>query len=99
MSDETQGQGATPTAQELKAAFKAFKRRLRLERLDAESKISGNPLSSGRRSEIVAIAPPRVMTMESPSSNGMAVSTVITVAGNVSGQLVIIRNMSMLART
>ena len=29
------------------------------ERLDAESKISGSPLSSGRRSEIVAITPPR----------------------------------------
>jgi hypothetical protein len=57
MPDETQG--STPTAQELKAAFKAFKRRLKLERLDAESKISGGPLSSGRRSEIVAITPPR----------------------------------------
>ena len=48
--------------QELKAAFKAFKRRLKLERLDAESNISGGPLSSGRRSDIVAITPPREFT-------------------------------------
>jgi hypothetical protein len=49
---------ATPTPQELKAAFKAFKKRLKLTRLDAESKINANPLSSGRPSGIVAIMPP-----------------------------------------
>jgi hypothetical protein len=49
---------ATPTPQELKAAFKAFKKRLKLTRLDAESKINANPLSSGRGSGIVAIMPP-----------------------------------------
>lgn len=48
----------TPNAQELKAAFKAFKKRLKLTRLDAESNISGGPLSSGRKSDIVAITPP-----------------------------------------
>jgi hypothetical protein len=47
-----------PTAQELKLAFKAFKKRLKLTRLDAESNISGGPLSSGRDSGIVAITPP-----------------------------------------
>jgi hypothetical protein len=46
-----------PTPQELKAAFKAFKRRLKLTRLDEESRIAGGPLSSGRGSGIVAIAP------------------------------------------
>ena len=56
MPDETQG--PTPTAQELKSAFKAFKKRLKLARLDAESSIAGGPLSSGRRSDIVAITPP-----------------------------------------
>jgi hypothetical protein len=55
-SDETQG--GTPGAQDLKAAFKAFKRRLKLARLDAESSIAGGPLSGGKRSEIVAITPP-----------------------------------------
>jgi hypothetical protein len=47
-----------PTTQDLKAAFKAFKRRLKLTRLDAESNIAGGPLSSGRGSGIVAIMPP-----------------------------------------
>jgi hypothetical protein len=47
-----------PTAQELKQALKAFKKRLKLTRLDAESNISGGPLSSGRDSGIVAIMPP-----------------------------------------
>ena len=47
-----------PNAQELKAAFKAFKKRLKVTRLDAESNISGGPLSSGRKSDIVAITPP-----------------------------------------
>ena len=50
-------QGA-PTPEELKAAFKAFKKRLKLTRLDAESQISGGPLSGGRDSGIVAITPP-----------------------------------------
>jgi hypothetical protein len=55
---------ATPTPQELKAAFKAFKKRLKLTRLDAESNISGGPLSSGRGSGIVAIAPPNQFPRE-----------------------------------
>lgn len=48
----------TPTPEELKRAFKAFRKRLKLTRLDAESSISGGPLSGGRRADIVAIAPP-----------------------------------------
>jgi hypothetical protein len=48
----------TPPKEELKAAFKAFRKRLKLTRLDAESTISGGPLSSGRGSGIVAITPP-----------------------------------------
>jgi hypothetical protein len=47
-----------PTAQELKAALEAFKKRLKLTRLDAESGLGGGPLSSGRGSGIVAITPP-----------------------------------------
>jgi hypothetical protein len=46
------------TSQELKAALKAFKKRLKLTRLDAESNLAGGPLSSGRGSGIVAIIPP-----------------------------------------
>jgi hypothetical protein len=47
-----------PSREELKAAFKAFKKRLKLTRLDAESSIAGGPMSSGRSSGIVAIMPP-----------------------------------------
>ncbi len=47
-----------PSAEELKKAYKAFKKRLKLIRLDEESKLGGGPMSSGRRSEIVAIMPP-----------------------------------------
>ena len=47
-----------PDKEEVKRAFKAFKKRLKLTRLDAESNIGGGPLSSGRKSDIVAITPP-----------------------------------------
>lgn len=41
-----------------KAAMKAFRKRLRLYRLDDESRIGGSPLSEGRASRITAIEPP-----------------------------------------
>ena len=47
-----------PSPQELKAALKAFKKRLKLTNLDDQSRIGVGPLSSGRPSGIVAIAPP-----------------------------------------
>ena len=49
---------APPSKEQLKHAFKAFKKRLKITRLDAESQISGSPLTSGRDSGIVAIQPP-----------------------------------------
>jgi hypothetical protein len=57
MADPTPSPG-TPTPQDLKAAFKAFKKKLKLTRLDAESNLGGGPLSSGRGSGIVAVTPP-----------------------------------------
>jgi hypothetical protein len=51
-------QSGPPTGEELKAALKAFKKRLKITRLDAESKLGGGPLSAGRDSGIVAIMPP-----------------------------------------
>jgi hypothetical protein len=57
MSDSTPVP-AGPTKEQLKGAMKAFKRRLKLTRLDAESQLSKNPLSTGRGSGIVAIVPP-----------------------------------------
>jgi hypothetical protein len=47
----------SPTPDELKAALKAFKKRLKLTRLDNESRLSGGPLT-GRASDIVGISPP-----------------------------------------
>jgi hypothetical protein len=46
-----------PSPEQLKSAFKAFKKRLKVTRLDAESSISGGPLSH-TRGRIVAITPP-----------------------------------------
>lgn len=46
------------TPQYLKQAMKAFKKRLKLTRLDEESTLGGGPLSGGRGSGIVAIQPP-----------------------------------------
>ncbi len=42
----------------LKQALKTFRKRLRLTRLDAESRLGGGALSGGKNSGIVAIRPP-----------------------------------------
>ena len=47
-----------PTKQELKAAMKAFRKRLKLTCLDDQSKIGVGPMSSGQQSSIVGITPP-----------------------------------------
>jgi hypothetical protein len=47
-----------PTPQELKRAMKAFKKRLKLARLDDESRLGVGPMSSGSKGGIVAILPP-----------------------------------------
>jgi len=45
--------------EELKRAYQAFKKRLKLARLDAESKVGKNPLSNGSGNwGITAIQPP-----------------------------------------
>ena len=56
MSDASLPQ--SPSPQDLKSALKAFRKRLKLTRLDDQSRIGVGPLSSGRKSEIVAITPP-----------------------------------------
>jgi hypothetical protein len=43
---------------ELKAAMKAFRKRLKLTCLDDQSRIGVGPMSSGRASGIVGITPP-----------------------------------------
>jgi len=54
---------ATPPADpnfkdQVKAGFKAFKKRLKLTRLEEESKIGRSPTTSGKGSGIVGIYPP-----------------------------------------
>ncbi len=51
---------ATPphTKEELKYAFKAFKKRLKLTQLDDESRLGHGPMSSGGPSGIVGVHPP-----------------------------------------
>jgi hypothetical protein len=58
MANTQSGSSQAPSPEEIKRAFKAFKKRLKVTRLDAESSISGGPLSGGRRADIVAISPP-----------------------------------------
>jgi hypothetical protein len=47
-----------PTPEILKGAMKAFKKRLKVIRLDDESALRGGHTTSGRSSAIVAITPP-----------------------------------------
>jgi hypothetical protein len=58
MSSSDALQSPSPGQQELKAALKAFKKRLKLNQLDDQSRIGVGPMSSGRQSGIVAITPP-----------------------------------------
>ena len=48
----------TFTPEELKLALKAFNKRLRLTRLDDESRLGYGAMTSGGKSGIVAISPP-----------------------------------------
>lgn len=44
--------------EELRLAMKAFRKRLKLTRLDDESRLGHGPMSSGNRSGVAAIRPP-----------------------------------------
>ncbi|MBI3839071.1 MAG: hypothetical protein HY288_14215 [Planctomycetia bacterium] len=48
----------TSSADVLKAAYKAFKKRLKLTQLDDASRIGRGPMSSGQKSTIDGITPP-----------------------------------------
>jgi len=47
-----------PSKEELRLAMKAFRKRLKLTRLDDESRMGYGATSSGQQSGIVAITPP-----------------------------------------
>ncbi len=57
-SEDNESTETGPSSAELKSAMKAFKKRLKLARLDADSGLGHGPTSGGRDSGIVAIAPP-----------------------------------------
>jgi hypothetical protein len=58
MSTSDSSPAPTFDPQQLKAALKAFKKRLKLTCLDDQSRIGVGPMSGGRASGIVAITPP-----------------------------------------
>ncbi|WDQ19230.1 hypothetical protein [Rhodopirellula sp. P2] len=47
-----------PSGEELRLAMKAFRKRLKLTRLDDESRLGYGPMSSGQKSGVAAITPP-----------------------------------------
>ncbi|NOX58929.1 MAG: hypothetical protein GXP29_08745 [Planctomycetes bacterium] len=47
-----------PSGEELRRAMKAFKKRLKLSRLDAESALGRGAMTGGGQSGIVSISPP-----------------------------------------
>lgn len=63
MSDETPAP-EQPTKETLKAALKAFKKRLKLTQLDEDSKLSRRATTGGQKSAIVAIVPPNTYPQE-----------------------------------
>jgi hypothetical protein len=62
-SDQVMPNQVTPDAaaarkEELRLAMKAFRKRLKLTKLDDESRIGHGPMSGGGKSGVVAITPP-----------------------------------------
>ncbi len=51
--------GGAPSKEELKHAFKAFRKKLKVTRLDAESGLNYGPTTAGKKFDIVAITPPQ----------------------------------------
>jgi len=62
MADENPVPNA-PDKEQLKQAFKAFKKRLKLTQLDEDSRLSRSPLSSNK-AKIMAIGPPNQFPQE-----------------------------------
>ena len=58
MSDASEPAQESPAPEVLKAALKAFKKRLKLTQLDDASRIGHGPMSSGGGSSIAGITPP-----------------------------------------
>ncbi len=54
----------TPSKEELKLALKAFRKRLKVTRLDDESRLGYGPMTGGGKSGVVAISPPNQFPKE-----------------------------------
>ena len=52
-------EASSPSKEQLKAAFKAFRKKLKVTRLDAESGLNYGPTTGGKKFDIVAITPPQ----------------------------------------
>ena len=63
-SDDGTSPSEGPSKEELKRALKAFKKRLKLMRLDDESRIGGGSMSSGHQSRIMAVRAPNKYPQE-----------------------------------
>ncbi len=55
---QTSPRTEAPSSEELKRALKAFRKRLKMTRLDDESRLGYGPMSNGGKSGITAIRPP-----------------------------------------
>ena len=55
---------AAAKKEELRLAMKAFRKRLKLTKLDDESRLGRGPMSGGGRSGVVAITPPNQFPRE-----------------------------------
>lgn len=55
---QPESQPELPSKEELRLAMKAFRKRIKLMRLDDESSLGYGPMSSGNSSQIGAIRPP-----------------------------------------
>ena len=53
-----------PSKEDLKLALKAFRKRLKLTRLDDESRLGYGPMTTGGKSGVVAITPPNQFSDE-----------------------------------
>jgi hypothetical protein len=57
-------QAAAAKKEELRLAMKAFRKKLKLMKLDDESRLGRGPMSGGGRSGVVAITPPNQFSRE-----------------------------------
>jgi len=64
MSDESTHASDSPSPETLKAAMKAFRKRLKLTKLNEESKLGRSPMTSGKQSQVAAIMPPHQYTKD-----------------------------------